>query len=200
MEALLSACNSGALSAEIGCVISNRADAGGLKTARDHDIETAVVPHTEFPTRDDFDRALAARVLQSDPELVVLAGFMRILGVSFLDHFDGRLMNIHPSLLPKYPGLNTHQRAIDNGDRHGGATVHYTTGELDGGPPIIQAREPIGPDDNADALAARVLRLEHSIYPLAVQWHVTGRLDYNGGEPLLDGEPLPETGYLWQSQ
>ena len=123
---------------------------------------------------------------------------MRILTADFVERFAGRLLNIHPSLLPLYAGLNTHQRALDNGDTHAGATVHYVTGELDGGPPVLQARVPIEPGDDAHTLAARVLAVEHQIYPVAVKWHMTGRLTLIDGTLRKDGVALPATGHLWE--
>ena len=130
-------------------------------------------------------------------EALVLAGFMRILTTDFVARFENRLMNIHPSLLPMYPGLNTHQRALDNGDTHAGATVHYVNGELDGGPPVLQARVPIGADDTAKTLAARVLKVEHQIYPEAVNWHLTGKLSFKDGVLCKDDQPVPLSGCLW---
>ncbi|MGE4243512.1 phosphoribosylglycinamide formyltransferase [Ramlibacter sp.] len=158
----------GALGAKVTAVISNRADAGGLVFAREQGIATAVVNHRDFPSREAFDEALAARIDEHRPALVVLAGFMRILTPAFVARYEGRLVNIHPSLLPAFPGLHTHQRAIDAGCRFGGATVHQVTAELDHGPILSQAVVPILPGDTADALAARVLTQEHLIYPRAI--------------------------------
>jgi len=197
MEAFLAACRGGLLDADIALVASNKPDALGLQTANAAGIPTVVVNHQEFENREQFDQALGDQVAGVQPDLVVLAGFMRVLTPLFVDRFADRLMNIHPSLLPKYPGLNTHQRAIDAGDTETGATVHYVNGELDGGPAIVQARVPILEHDSADDLATRILPFEHQIFPLAAQWHVSGRLKLLDGKALLDGEVLPATGFDW---
>ncbi len=154
--------------ARIAAVISNKAEAGGLAIARSHGIDTAVVPHTEFATREAFDEALAAAVDAHSPALVVLAGFMRILTPSFVGRYAGRLVNIHPSLLPAFPGLHTHQRAIEAGCKVAGVTVHQVTTELDHGPILAQAVVPVLPDDTAATLAGRVLAQEHLLYPRAI--------------------------------
>lgn len=155
-------------SAQVAAVISNKAQAGGLQFAREHDIATAVVDHKAYPDRAAFDTALAACIDQYQPALVVLAGFMRILTPEFVARYAGRLLNIHPSLLPAFPGLHTHQRAIEAGCKFAGATVHQVTAELDHGPILEQAVVPVLPDDSADTLAARVLTQEHLIYPRAI--------------------------------
>ncbi len=154
--------------ARIAAVVSNKADAKGLSIAADYGIATAVLDHKAYASREEFDTALAALIDQHDPALVVLAGFMRILTPAFVAHYEGRLTNIHPSLLPAFPGLHTHQRAIEAGCKFAGATVHLVTAELDHGPILEQAVVPVLPDDNADTLAARVLTQEHIIYPRAV--------------------------------
>lgn len=154
--------------ARIAAVVSNRQDAGGLVFAADAGIATAVVPHKAFPTRECFDAALAAAVDAHAPTLVVLAGFMRILTPEFVKRFEGRLLNIHPSLLPSFPGLHTHRRAIEAGCRVAGATVHQVTAELDHGPILDQAVVPVLPGDSADTLAQRVLSQEHTLYPRAI--------------------------------
>jgi phosphoribosylglycinamide formyltransferase-1 len=154
--------------AQVAAVISNRAEAGGLALAREHQIATAVVDHKRFGTREAFDAELASVIDRFDPALVVLAGFMRILTPAFVAHYAGRLINIHPSLLPAFPGLHTHQRAIDAGCRFAGATVHQVTAELDHGPILEQAVVPVLPQDTAETLAARVLTQEHIIYPRAI--------------------------------
>jgi phosphoribosylglycinamide formyltransferase-1 len=156
------------LGADVKAVISNRPDAGGLAIARERKIATAVVDHKQFPSREAFDEALARAIDTHQPALVVLAGFMRILTPGFVARYQGRLLNIHPSLLPAFPGLHTHQRALDAGCKFGGATVHQVTAELDFGPILEQAAVPILPGDTADALAARVLTQEHLIYPRAI--------------------------------
>jgi len=157
-----------AYGAQVAAVISNRPDAGGLAVAREHMIATEVVDHKRFGTRDEFDAELAAAIDRRQPSLVVLAGFMRILTPAFVQRFQGRLVNIHPSLLPAFPGLHTHQRAIDAGCRFAGATVHQVTTELDFGPILEQAVVPVLADDTPDTLAARVLTQEHLIYPKAI--------------------------------
>ncbi|QJW83693.1 phosphoribosylglycinamide formyltransferase [Ramlibacter terrae] len=164
------------LGARVAAVVSNRAGAGGLVFAREQGIATAVVDHKAFPSREAFDAALAETIDAHAPALVVLAGFMRILTPGFVERYQRRLLNIHPSLLPAFPGLHTHQRAIDAGCRFGGATVHQVTTELDVGPILEQAVVPILPGDTADALAARVLTQEHLIYPRAIArlLHATG--------------------------
>ena len=197
-QSLLSASLEGSLGGEISLVVSNRPGAGGLTIAQHAGIETALIDHQRYTTREAFDQDLAGVVDSAQPDLIVLAGFMRILTSDFVARFAERLMNIHPSLLPLYPGLHTHQRALDNGDSHAGATVHYVTGELDGGPPVLQTRVPICAGDDADLLAARVLKVEHRIYPVAVNWHLTGRLTWHEGNLLKDGVPVPPSGELWE--
>ena len=199
-QSILSASQSGTLGGDIALVISNRPGAGGLDIARDAGIETALIDHQAYPTREAFDTDLAGALESQSPDLIVLAGFMRILTPEFVSRFAGRLMNIHPSLLPLYPGLHTHQRALDAGDVHAGATVHYVTGELDGGPPVLQAKVTVKPDDDADSLAARVLQLEHQIYPQAIAWHLSERLQFTAGKLALDGIALPPTGQQWESE
>jgi len=194
MQAFVEACANGTLEATVAVVLSNKPDAGGLQTAADAGIATCCVDHRDYASREDFDRALVAALAPFEPDLVLLAGFMRILTAEFIAPFAGRLLNIHPSLLPKYPGLNTHQRALDAGDEEAGVTVHFVVPELDAGPPILQARVPIQPGDTAETLATRVLEREHAIYPLAVRWLLAGRLTLQGGRVLLDGKPVPATG------
>lgn len=156
------------LGAEVAAVVSNRADAGGLKFAREQGIATAVIDHKQFASREDFDAELVRVIDAHQPALVALAGFMRILTPAFVQHYEGRLLNIHPSLLPAFPGLHTHQRAIEMGCRFAGATVHRVTAELDHGPILEQAVVPVLPGDTAESLAARVLTQEHIIYPRAI--------------------------------
>ncbi|MBI4988196.1 MAG: phosphoribosylglycinamide formyltransferase [Rhodocyclales bacterium] len=185
MEAMLEA----KLPCRISAVISNKADAKGLETARAHGISTAVVAHAEHASRELFDAALAAEIDRHAPDLVVLAGFMRILGDAFVRRYHGRLMNIHPSLLPAFPGLHTHRRALEAGCRIHGCTVHFVTPALDNGPVVIQAAVPVYPDDSEESLAARVLAQEHVAYPQAVRWFVEGRLTLAAdGRVRLDGE------------
>ena len=199
-QSILSASQSGTLGGDIALVVSNRPGAGGLDIARDAGIETALIDHQAYSTREAFDADLAGALESQSPDLIVLAGFMRILTPEFVSRFAGRLMNIHPSLLPLYPGLHTHQRALDAGDVYAGATVHYVTGELDGGPPVLQARVTVEPDDDVDSLAARVLQLEHQIYPQAIAWHLSDRLQFTAGRLTLDGIALPSTGQQWESE
>lgn len=193
-QAIVDACSSGIIPASIVVIGSNRPGAGVLNRAQRAGIPQLVVDHRNYPQREEFDRAMLAGLKPYSPDLVILAGFMRILTPTFIASFSGRLLNIHPSLLPKYPGLNTHARALAAGDREHGATVHFVTEELDGGPPALQATLPVMAGDSADTLAARVLDLEHCIYPLAVSWWVTGRLQLLAGEVTLDGKQTPATG------
>ena len=180
----------------IVAVVSNVADAYGLERARRAGIPAEVLSHRDFADRAAYDQALMQLIDRYEPGLVVLAGFMRILTPGFVARYAGRMMNIHPSLLPKYRGLHTHQRALDGGETEHGASVHFVTDELDGGPLIIQARVPVMPGDDAETLAARVLTREHRIYPLAVRWFAEGRLSLGeDGRPRLDGAEL-ETPYL----
>lgn len=194
LQAFIDAIEAGSMDAEIALVISNRADAFGLQRAQRASIATATILHSDFPSREAFDQALVAAIDQHRPDAVILAGFMRILTAGFVDHYLGRLLNIHPSLLPLYPGLHTHQRALDNGDRQAGSTVHFVTAQLDGGPAIIQARVAIERADNADTLATRVLHQEHRIYPHAANWLLQGRLVMCGDTALLDGQPIASGG------
>jgi phosphoribosylglycinamide formyltransferase-1 len=197
MEAFIDAVRQEQLHATIACVVSNRPNAQGLVTAKSAGVATECVDHTRFMTREAFDAALADALDAYQPDLLVLAGFMRILTGAFVERFAGRLINIHPSLLPKYPGLNTHQRALDAGEREAGATVHYVTPELDGGPPILQARVAVEVTDNSSSLAARILPFEHAMYPMAAQLHLSGRLTLQDNLALLDGETLPPSGLDW---
>lgn len=184
----------GQLDADIVAVIANQPGAYGLQRAEQAGIPQQLVNHRDYPDRDSFDQALIQQIDQHQPDLVILAGFMRILTADFVRHYHGRLLNIHPSLLPRYPGLHTHQRALDNGDAEAGATVHFVTEQLDGGPAIIQARVPVFRDDDSARLAARVLVQEHRIYPLAAQWFAEGRLRLEQGCSWLDQRPLPPCG------
>lgn len=177
MEAIVNACQQEGWPARIAAVISNKASAGGLQFAASHGIATAVVDHKAFDSREAFDAELARVIDGFTPDVVVLAGFMRILTEGFVRHFDGRMLNIHPSLLPAFPGLHTHQRAIDAGCKLAGATVHFVTPELDHGPIVAQAAVPVLPTDTEDSLSARVLTQEHRIYPQAVRWMVEGDLE-----------------------
>lgn len=192
LQAIIDAAARKELPVEIRAVISNNPSAFGLERARRAGIPALVLDHKAFPGRDAFDAALQTMIDRFEPALVVLAGFMRILGPGFVTHYLGRMLNIHPSLLPALPGLDTHNRALEAGTREHGASVHFVTNELDGGPVIVQARVPILPDDNVKTLAQRVLIQEHHIYSLAIRWFAEGRLqlDQERNQVVLDGTPL----------
>ncbi len=196
LQALIDGQQDGSLPIDIRAVISNRANVFGLQRAEQADIPTITIEHCQFADREAFDHAMIQAIDTYSPGLVVLAGFMRILTPAFTQHYQGRMLNIHPSLLPKYQGLHTHQRAIEGGDNEHGVTVHFVTAELDGGPAAIQAKVPVFEDDTIETLAKRVQVQEHIIYPLAVKWFATGRLTMDGGKSLLDGKPLPTCGHL----
>ncbi|MCC2961891.1 phosphoribosylglycinamide formyltransferase [Massilia sp. IC2-278] len=181
MEAVVRAARLEGWAARVAAVISNRADAGGLAFAAAHGISTAVVPSKNYPDRASFDAALQREIDRFAPDLVVLAGFMRILTAPFVAHYEGRMLNIHPSLLPAYPGLDTHRKALEAGEREHGATVHFVTAELDHGPMVAQARVPVLPGDTEDSLAARVLAEEHKLYPYAVRLFIEDRLSIEQG-------------------
>jgi phosphoribosylglycinamide formyltransferase-1 len=182
--------------ARIAAVISNRADAYGLQRAKQAGIATELLDHKQFDGREAFDAALIRTIDAHQPDLVVLAGFMRILTPGFVQHYAGRLLNIHPSLLPRHKGLHTHQRALEAGDGEHGCSVHFVTEELDGGPLVVQAVLPVMADDTAESLASRVHQQEHQIYPLAVRWFAEGRLRLAAQGAMLDGQPLPASGHL----
>jgi phosphoribosylglycinamide formyltransferase-1 len=184
MQALVQAQIPGA---RVAAVIANRPDAAGLAWAAAQGIATEALDHKAFASREAFDAALQASIDRYQPDLVVLAGFMRILTADFTRHYAGRMLNIHPSLLPAFPGLHTHQRALDAGCRLAGSTVHFVTAELDHGPVVIQGAVAVADDDTADSLAAKVLRVEHRIYPQAVRWWVEGRLQIDGLRVRVDG-------------
>lgn len=185
MEAVVRACAREGWPARVAAVISNRPDAAGLAFAAASDIATHVVDHREFETREAFDQALARDIDRFEPDLVVLAGFMRVLTDAFVDRYAGRMINIHPSLLPAFPGLKTHQQALNAGVRVHGASVHFVTPALDHGPIIAQAAVPVLAGDDPAALANRVLAVEHIIYPRAVRWFVEGRLAIDGERVVL---------------
>lgn len=182
--------------ARIAAVISNRPGAGGLDIARAHGIPTRVVDHTAFAGREPFDRALMAAIDAHAPDWVVLAGFMRVLGHDFVLHYAGRLLNIHPSLLPLFPGLHTHERALAAGMRVHGATVHFVTPDLDSGPIVAQAVVPVVEDDTAERLAARVLEQEHRLYPQVLRWLVSGRARLGKDGRVRFDPPAPEAAAL----
>jgi phosphoribosylglycinamide formyltransferase-1 len=193
MEAVVRAAQSEGWPARISAVISNRSDAAGLAFAQAHGIPTAVVPSKQFASRAEFDAALQQEIDRYAPDLVVLAGFMRILTAPFVQHYAGRMLNIHPSLLPAFPGLATHRQAIDAGVLEHGATVHFVTAELDHGPVIAQARVDVLPGDTEDTLAARVLVEEHKLYPYAVRLFVEDRLSIEHGEVRVLDPRLADT-------
>ena len=181
MQAIVRRCDEQGWPAQVVAVIADRADAGGLVFAAAHGIATAVVDHKAQPSRDAFDAELARAIDHHVPDLVVLAGFMRILGAAFVEHYEGRLLNIHPSLLPSFTGLHTHRRALAAGCKAAGATVHLVTSELDHGPVVMQSVVPVLPGDDEHLLAARVLATEHVIYPQSVRWFVEGKLRLRDG-------------------
>ena len=196
LQALIDNVRTGENPARIAAVISNRADAYGLQRARDAGIETRALDHKAFEGREAFDAALIELIDAFNPQLVVLAGFMRILSADFVRHYQGRLLNIHHSLLPRYKGLHTHQRALEAGDREHGCSVHFVTEELDGGPLVVQAVVTVESDDTASSLAQRVHTQEHRIYPLAVRWFAEGRLVLGEQGALLDGQLLAASGQM----
>ena len=196
MEALLDAVADGTLKVRIAAVIANRPEAQGLQIAADKGVPTRVVDHREFAGREAFDAALMEAIDAFSPDLVVLAGFMRILTDGFVSHYAGRLINIHPSLLPAFTGLHTHRRAIEAGVRLHGATVHFVTPALDGGPIVVQGALEVSEADDEASLAARVLEIEHRIYPLALRWFIDGRLDCEGGRVSLKGAPPAERTFI----
>ena len=196
LQALIDSTRTGDSPVRIAAVISNRSDAYGLQRARDAGIDTRSLDHKAFDGREAFDSALIELIDAFNPKLVVLAGFMRILSADFVRHYAGRLLNIHPSLLPKYKGMHTHQRALDAGDSEHGCSVHFVTEELDGGPLVVQAVVPVESADSAQTLAQRVHTQEHRIYPLAVRWFAEGRLILGDHGALLDGQLLAASGHL----
>lgn len=195
LQALIDACQQGRIAATLVAVISNNEQAYGLRRAEEAGIAAQALDAKAFADREAFDAALAQAIDQYQPDLVVLAGYMRILSNAFVQHYAGRLLNIHPSLLPKYPGLHTHRQAIDNGDAEHGTSVHFVTEQLDGGPVILQAKVPIFPGDEENEVIERVQTQEHTIYPLVVSWFVEGRLAMRDNAAWLDGERLPAQGY-----
>jgi phosphoribosylglycinamide formyltransferase-1 len=190
LHALLKAIDEQHLPVEVRAVISNRRNAGGLQHARDLGIPTEILEHREFADREAFDQALRRTIDRYEPGLVVLAGFMRLLTTAFVNHYLGRLINIHPSLLPAYRGLNTHERALQDGVTEHGASVHFVTPELDSGPVILQAAVPVQKDDTVETLAERVLNVEHKIYPLAVKWFAENRVQLKDHRVWFDNRPV----------
>jgi phosphoribosylglycinamide formyltransferase-1 len=194
-RAIIDACMKQAINGSVVKLISNVQSAHALKIAAQANIPSTCIDHKTFQDRDSFDIALAQEIDSAKPDIIVLAGFMRILSDAFVAKYLGRLLNIHPSLLPKYTGLRTHQRAIDNEDSEHGTSVHFVTPELDGGPVVLQAKVPVFENDTVDDLASRVLVQEHKIYPLVVNWLCNGRIALNNKKAFFDGQELPECGY-----
>ncbi|PWV65948.1 phosphoribosylglycinamide formyltransferase [Plasticicumulans acidivorans] len=192
LQSILDACADGSLAAEVRAVISNRPGVYGLERARAAGVPALELDHRDFADRASFEAALAERIDRYAPDLVILAGFMRILETGFCQHYRGRMLNIHPSLLPKFRGTHTHERAIAAGETEHGASIHFVTPELDGGPVFAQAVVPVLAGDDADTLAARVLEQEHRLYPQAIDWCARGRVRLDGDGVLFDGEPLQQ--------
>lgn len=199
LQAIIDACANGKIQGQVTAVISNKDGVFGLERAAKANIPSQVLSHKSYDSRELYDQALIQEIDKYQPDVVVLAGFMRILTANFVEHYQGKLINIHPSLLPKYQGLDTHQRAIDAGDSEHGCSVHFVTEELDGGPVILQAKVPVFEDDDADTLAQRVHVQEHQIYPMVVKWMCEKRLtmkqENNTFSAYLDSSLLPAQGY-----
>jgi phosphoribosylglycinamide formyltransferase-1 len=195
LQSILDACASGRINGSVAAVFSNKESAYGLTRAQQASVPGLALSPGDFLDREAFDRQLMQEIDAFEPDLVVLAGYMRILSSAFVAHYHDRLLNIHPSLLPKYPGLHTHRQALENGDKEHGTSVHFVTDELDGGPVVLQARVPIFPGDDEAEITARVQHQEHAIYPLAISWFMDGRLVMRKGKAWLDGQPLPAEGY-----
>ncbi|CEO38331.1 phosphoribosylglycinamide formyltransferase [Photobacterium kishitanii] len=199
LQAIIDGCTNGIIkNSRVAAVISNKADAYGLKRAQLAKIDSLYIAATDYENRQDYDQALIEKIDAYQPDVIILAGFMRILSAKFVNHYQGRMLNIHPSLLPKYSGLNTHQRAMDAGDKEHGTSVHFVTEELDGGPVILQAKVPIFATDSVDEVIERVQQQEHNIYPLVTQWLLSQRLSMQNGHAVLDGNKLPPQGYAAQ--
>ncbi|OIN27145.1 phosphoribosylglycinamide formyltransferase [Vibrio barjaei] len=195
LQAIIDACESTIENAKVRAVFSNKESAFALERAHKAGAEAEFLDPKLSETREAFDAELMRRIDVHKPDLLVLAGYMRILSGEFVRHYMGRMINIHPSLLPKYPGLHTHQRAIDNCDEHHGTSIHFVTEKLDGGPIILQAKVPVFDDDTIETLEQRVQSQEHKIYPLVVKWFVEGRLSMDGSKAMLDGLELGPQGY-----
>ena len=195
LQAIIDACQQKKINGTISAVFSNKADAFGLERAREAGIPTHALAASEFASREAFDRQLMQEIDAYAPDVVVLAGYMRILRPAFVARYSGRLLNIHPSLLPKYPGLHTHRQVLENGDEEHGTSVHFVTDELDGGPVILQAKVPVFEGDDEDEITARVQHQEHAIYPLVVSWFLDDRLKMRQNAAWLDGVQLPPQGH-----
>ena len=195
LQAIINACQNNLINGKIVAVISNKPDVYSLMRAKQANIPSHVINHKEFASREAFDHQLQLQIEQYQPDLIVLAGYMRILTPHFVQHYSGKMLNIHPSLLPKYPGLNTHRRAMEAGDKEHGTTVHFVTDELDGGPIILQAKVPIFDNDEEQDIVERVLAQEHQIYPLVIKWFCDDRLTMINGHAYLDQSMIPKSGY-----
>ena len=194
LQSIINAVNDGKINGTLSAVISNKADVFGLERARMANIPAHTVDHRQFDGRPAFEQALRDAIDPYQPDIIVLAGFMRILTEDFVNTYLGKMLNIHPSLLPKYAGLNTHQRALEAGDSEHGTSIHFVTPELDGGPVISQGIIAIGPDDSVADISQRVLMVEHALYPETIGWLADGRLHLRDNHAWFDGEPLPTTG------
>ena len=200
LQAIIDAKAANLIPAELALVLSNEPQAYGLTRAQQAGIETQVLDQRDYPNREAYDAALKHALAHHEIDFVVLAGFMRILSQEFVQAYAGRMLNIHPSLLPKYPGLHTHRRAIESGDTVHGATVHFVTSDLDMGPPVIQGKLAIEPGESEQSLSKRVLEsIEHQIYPVAVKWLAEGRITSEDGQAFFDREPLPPGGIKWEA-
>lgn len=195
LQAIINACQNNLINGKIVAVISNKPDVYSLMRAKQANIPSHVINHKEFASREAFDHQLQLQIEQYQPDLIVLAGYMRILTPHFVQHYSGKMLNIHPSLLPKYPGLNTHRRAMEAGDKEHGTTVHFVTDELDGGPIILQAKVPIFDNDEEQDIVERVLAQEYQIYPLVIKWFCDDRLTMINGRAYLDQTMIPKSGY-----
>ena len=192
LQAIIDAIESGELNATIKAVISNRPDAFGLQRAKKHGIEAIALDHQQFKSRHSFDKRLTLEIERFQPDIIVLAGYMRILSEAFIQHFSPNLLNIHPSLLPKYQGLHTHQRVLENNDRQHGVSIHVVTPELDAGPVILQGRFDVEQSDDAESLQQKAHKLEHQMYPLVLKWLSEKRLTLIQGIPVFDNEQLQQ--------
>ena len=195
LQAILNACESGLIPGTVTAVFSDKPDAFGLNRAQEAGVPAIFADPKSFASRAEFDADLMHQIDRHQPDLLVLAGYMRILSDELVRHYSGRMINVHPSLLPKYTGLHTHQRAIESGDEEHGTSVHFVTEELDGGPVILQAKVPVFADDTPELLQERVQTQEHNIYPITIKWFLEERLEMVNGKAVLDGEELAENGY-----
>lgn len=200
LAAIADACQAGTIPASLALVLCNVKGAAALEMAERRGLPTRCIPHGDYPDRASFEMAVMSALREADITFIALAGFMRILTGTFIREYYGSLLNIHPSLLPKYPGLDTHRRAIEAGEREVGATVHYVTPELDAGPAILHGRVAVQPEDNAESLAARVQRVEHKIYPQALAWCLRGQVSLREDAACLNGEPIIDGGIDYESR